>query len=43
MYIYITFYDIIKIREPAEERQVFSTEMIHKAQSDANIEEAVSY
>jgi len=41
--LYINFYDTIKIREPAEERQVFSTENIHKAQSDAKIEGAVIY
>jgi hypothetical protein len=41
--LYINVFDTIIIREPPEENQVFSTEIIHKAQSDAKIEEAVGY
>jgi len=34
--LYINFYNTINIREPAEENQVFSTEITYKAQSQTN-------
>jgi len=41
--LYINFYDTITISKPAEESQVFSTEIVHKAQIDAKTKDAVIY